>query len=978
MSKEIYSKSVSRSKDEAAASDCYGVRDGVLVNYCGKDAYVFIPNSVTDIDGKAFYHNNNIRTVVIPDSIKSIAAEAFSGCTSLEAIDISSAVTDIGEYAFAGCTSLKKIYFRGTETQWNAISKGYGWDLNIEKYDIVYKNSDTTELCEITDDGTLLQYDNSAENVIIPDSVKKIGARIFGNNNSKVKSITIPGAVHSIDSNAFFGCTMLETIVTEKTNPVYISDGNCLIERNTGILIAGCRTGVIPKYVKGIGDYAFATREGVTYLSIPESVKSFGTGILDYSSVKTIVYQGTSEQWEKIDKAEQWSPFYEYKIISEGDLQKQKNNFAQDFEIEDGVLKKYNGSAKEIFIPSSVICIGEWAFYGCSSSSIFIPSSVTSICEAAFYGCSSLKIYYCGNETQWKKMQIDDSTIKEWKIIFNAAPAALMIKLKNNIAESISQLFAITNQIRARAAFRFNARIKNGVLIKYKGKAKEVFIPSFVTSIGEWAFNGCKSLTSISIPASVTSIGEWAFSYCSALTSIIIPDSVTSIGDSTFSGCNSLTSISIPASVTSIGDSAFSGCSSLTSITIPDSVTSIGTWAFYGCKSLTSITVDSNNKVYRSENNCIIELKTNTLVAGCKNSVIPSSVTSIGKAAFSYCSALTSITIPDSVTSIGEWAFSDCNSLTSITIPDSVTSIGNSAFSDCASLSSMTVDSNNNVYRSENNCIIERKTNTLVAGCKNSVIPSSVTSIGEEAFGGCSSLTSISIPASVTNIGEWAFFGCSSLKTVYYQGSEEQWKKIQIYDTTIKECKIIFFTPSQTSNSKSYQDENFIRDAQIENGVLIKYKGNAKEVVIPSAVTSIGKEAFYGCKSLTSLTIPDSVTSIGKWAFSGCKSLASITIPDSVTSIGMWAFYGCSSLASITVDSNNKVYRSENNCIIERETNTLVAGCKNSVIPSSVTSIGERAFYDCSSLASISIPDSVTSIGERAFSRCSSLATTAL
>ena len=641
-----------------------------------------------------------------------------------------------------------------------------------------------------------------------------------------------------------------------------------------------------------------------------------------------------------------------------------------------------------------------------------------------------------------------------------------------------------------------DAQIENGVLIQYKSKAKEVVIPSSVTSIGERAFYGCSSLTSITIPDSVTSIGDKAFFDCSSLTSITIPDSVTSIGSGAFGGCSSLTAMTvdrnnkvyrsenncvierktntlvagcknsvIPSSVTSIGFSAFGGCNSLTSISIPDSVTSIDTWAFYGCSSLasitipdsvtsissgafggcsslTSITVDSNNKVYRSENNCVIERETNTLVAGCKNSVIPSSVTSIGRWAFNKCSSLTSISIPASVTSIGKWAFYGCNSLTSITIPASVTSIGSWAFSGCSSLTSMTVDSNNKVYFSENNCFIERETNTLVAGCKNSVIPSSVTSIGERAFsgcnsltsitipdsvtsigfsafGGCSALTSISIPASVTSIGEGAFAHCSSLKTVYYQGSEAQWKKIQIYDTTIKECKIIFFTPSQTSNSKSYQDEDFIRDAQIENGVLKKYKGNAKEVVIPSSVTSIGDSAFDGCSSLTFTTIPSSVTSIGKWAFSGCFSLTSITIPDSVTSIGdsafdgcssltfttipssvtsigKWAFSGCfsltsitipdsvtsigdsafdgcASLSSMTVDRNNKVYRSENNCIIERETNTLVAGCKNSVIPSSVTSIGDSAFDGCSSLTSITIPASVTSIGDSAFAHCSSL-----
>ena len=211
-----------------------------------------------------------------------------------------------------------------------------------------------------------------------------------------------------------------------------------------------------------------------------------------------------------------------------------------------------------------------------------------------------------------------------------------------------------------------------------------------------------------------TSIGESAFEGCNSLTSMTIPNSVTSIGDNAFQECTGLTSITIPDSVTSIGDYAFNGCESLTSMTILDSVTTIGEGAFNGCTGLTSIVVDSANTVYDSRNNCnaIINTSANELIAGCKNTVIPNTVTSIGNYAFSNCSGLTSITIPDSVTSIGQEAFSSCTGLTSVTIGNGVTSIGSSAFSYCESLTNIT-------------------------------IPNSVTNIGNNAFGSCTGLTSI-------------------------------------------------------------------------------------------------------------------------------------------------------------------------------------------------------------------------------------------
>ena len=318
-------------------------------------------------------------------------------------------------------------------------------------------------------------------------------------------------------------------------------------------------------------------------------------------------------------------------------------------------------------------------------------------------------------------------------------------------------------------------------------------------------------------------------------------------------------------SVTSIESNAFYGDGNLTSITIPNTVTSIGSWAFDDCSGLTSIVVESGNTNYDSRGNCnaIIETASNTLIAGCKNTVIPNTVTSIGNG-----------------------AFRGCTGLTSITIPNSVTSIGNGAFRDCKGLTSMVVEYGNTFYDSRYcNAIIETASNTLIAGCKNTVIPNTVTSIGDGAFIGCTGLTSITIPNSVTSIGNGAFIDCTGLKSITIPNSV----------TSI--------------GSSAFWSCTGLTSISIPNGVTsignstFYYCTGLTSISIPNGVTSIGNSAFWACWNLKSVTIPNSVTTIGERAFEGCIGLSSITIPSSVTSIKAGAFRDCIPLASVISES---------------------------------------------------------------------------
>lgn len=502
-----------------------------------------------------------------------------------------------------------------------------------------------------------------------------------------------------------------------------------------------------------------------------------------------------------------------------------------------------------------------------------------------------------------------------------------------------------------------------------------VTIPDSVTSIGSSAFSICNSLTSVTIPDSVTNIGSSAFSHCTSLTNIIIPDSVTNIGNSVFLGCTGLTSITIPDSVTVICDYAFSGCTGITNITIPGNITSIGSSVFSGCTGLTDITIPDSVKS--------IGDKAFYSCYSLKNVVIGNSVTRIGAYAFCDCSGITEITIPKSIEIIDDYAFECCTGLKSVNIPKSVTSIGWRVFKGCLGISSIDVDISNTVYDSRNNCnaIIEKTTNTLLFGCKNTVIPDTVEFLAEYSFENCSELTELTIPYSVKI--SVCFSKCTNIKKINItKGNGERID----YHTNFGQYYFYKDTPWYTSRE------------------------NIEEIILEEGINYIGANFFRECSGLKTITIPSSVEKIGNDAFNRCENLETITfLGDGKIDFGTNVFAYCNKL-KIVCKENSYIHNYAeanglNYCIIDDSSNSfdlkndilmgyygsskdLFISCASKIgfaafeknqsvetieLASNVERIFNKAFANCSNLSKVIIPQSVASIGDNAFEGCNKL-----
>lgn len=613
-----------------------------------------------------------------------------------------------------------------------------------------------------------------------------------------------------------------------------------------------------------------------------------------------------------------------------------------------------------ITIPSSVTSIGDYTFFNCSSlNSVTIPSTITNMGGSAFAGCSSLISVTIPSSVT----SIGDHAF------FRCSSLA-------NIQVEVGNLYYASEN-----GVLFNA--DKTTLVQYPtGKTETTYIiPTSVTSIEGYAFNGCSSLTSVTIPSNVTSIGRDVFSgtplYNDAsnwVDNVLYIDNcliqanselfgaydivagTRVIVDYAFAYCSSLTTVTIPSSVTSIGEGVFNNCSSLTSVTIPTTITSIGSGAFLGCISLAS-------------------------------AIIPNCVTSIGDNAFYYCSSLTSVTIPEGVISIGGNAFHGCSSLTTV-YWDAV----NCSDFYCSDMFNRVLPGWSNVSTFVLGEGVEHIPAYLCASLPITeiTIPNSVTSIGDEAFSECSSLTSVTIPNSVTSIGTSAFNGVKELSVYKNYSSivlEVPFVKMSpSLDTLVCPVSELNQITDQDLLSCSKQVESItVHSGQLDSNGFAYVTRQKKTLTILDMENTTNTEltdmALYDCYYLHTIKLPSKLEYIGYKAIAECVELQQIIIPAYVAEIDDSAFENCRSLSAIhfggTTPEGRACYApAASESALQRIGNWAFYNCyqlQELTIPEGVTEIGDAAFYGCTYLEDLVLPSSLQSIGDNCFALCSKL-----
>lgn len=925
-------------------------------------------NNVKTLGNDAFLGCSNVEKVKIPGGLIKIGERAFSGCSSVVEINIGEGVESIGRLAFDECSALKEIVLPDSikSIEYAAFSSC----CSLEKVTLPSKLTEIADwlfsecisLSQVNFPDGLLSIGDSSFNgcsalseIILPDKTKKLGAGAFSKCNGLNFAI-LPSSIEYVGGNAFFE-SKIEKIYIEGSHDISLWAVNWNKENRR--VIYG-----FEKYVINDG-IIYGIKENFAVVLEQPGETEASVELLDFVIWKDKIYN------VKViaDNAFSWNKNLTDIVIS-GNIEKIGDNAFSHCSLLRNVDFGQHSRLKSI---------GEDAFSHCSSlDKMVLPESIVSVGENAFGCCNRLSMLYC--EATEKSVVCgynwnhnDYHGKKRCPVVWNCK--------HNDIADDGFVYYVADNGIRY--------AIKEGVavIIQHEFVRGDIVIPAFIRYKGE---DFC-----------VEKINHDAFKCCELLKSISIPESVKSIGDHAFSGCKLLSRVIFAenSALESIGCYAFYDCLELTRIFIPENVSYIGKGAFDTCQSLVAIDVDNNNKYYTSMEGVLYNKEISELIkypiAKIQDVfIMPDSVVRI------YSNALVhvkfrKIGLSRSLIYLEHIAFGWCDNLTEIYIPENVKHIGDYVFAGCPLLKEIIVDEKNQSFRSIEGNLYSKDGKKLVRyaigkqvekfhvpegvriiavgailGAKHLKkidLPLGLIEINKQAIDGCSGLSSITVPATTTYIGYWGFentvtVDIESDKFLKVWGGEigiSCSKKDKVF-----KCNGLCVKKSKINNITS--NENFDYVVHDGKAVLTKYKGNEREVIIPSTIDGYSVVSF-GSAFSKKIDFKDTEDNLRK--------IKKIVIPSTVEVIGPCSFNACKELVSIEVDKNNLCFSALDGNLYNKDKSVFISYATGKAdvsfsVPDGVKEIYPFAFSYNASLREIILPQGLNSIGHHAFECC--------